>query len=65
MYCQVKKVLDIFYCLESNFAVEKDDIQDMGFFYLLYSKFEFPGNSREIEISGEIPNPNCISLTNQ
>ena len=34
-------------------------LSKVGFFDLLYSKFEFPGNSRsrEIEIVREIPNP--------
>ena len=72
IYYQVKNssislILGFFsYCLESKFAVEKDDIQDIqtenhwnspekcifyqkwDVFDLLYSKFEFPGNSREI-----------------
>ena len=36
-------------------------LSKVGFFDLLYSKFEFPGNSRsrEIEIVREIPNPSC------
>ena len=41
-------------------------LSKVGFFDLLYSKFEFPGNSRsrEIEIVREIPNPSsCLSYS--
>ena len=42
-----------------KFAREMHFLSKVGFFDLLYSKFEFPGNSRsrEIEIVREIPNP--------
>ena len=80
MYYQVKnssKSLS-FECFESNFAVEKDDIQDIqaenhwnppdkSIFYqkwdvfnLSHSKFEFPGNARNI--SG-IPVPRKLKLS--